>query len=659
MLLTGAEIIIETLKKRGVDTIFGYPGGTAITVYDALYRRGSGIRHILTSHEQGAAHAADGYARATGRTGVCLVTSGPGATNLVTGIATAYMDSVPMVALTVNVATGDLGKDSFQEVDISGITMPVTKHSFIVKDITRLAATLERAFDIAASGRPGPVLVDITKDVTKAECEFESTGEGDPAAQTAGKCAAAGQISGMAAAGGQMAGTAGQTPVLTMRAAAQDADEAATEIKKACAIVSKAIRPLLLVGGGAVTSGACTQLRQLAELLNAPVVDTLLGKGVVRGDDPHYLGMAGMYGTHAAAAAFAEADLIIAVGTRFSERVTHNSPDFAPHAAIVQIDIDRAELNKNIRVDVAVAGDAAAVLDELLKLLKKPAKTVAEARVKWLAGLRRIGEETDWRSVMDEDVPARSMAWTGSADTLDTAAGRRDIACTEYADTLDTAAGGHDKACTGCTDTLDTAAGGQDIACTECADIPGMAAGGQDGMSAGLTGPDIVRRISEMSDEDVIITTEVGLNQMWAAGYYTYSRPGQLITSGGLGTMGFGLGAAIGAAVGCPGRRVINFAGDGCFRMNMNELLTAVRLGLPIIEVIFDNRALGMVRKMQDLYYGERHSETDLEDGADYAAIARAMGAQAFDVGDISELETAYRQVAACSGPSLIVCRMR
>lgn len=538
MQLSGAEIIIETLKDLGVDTIFGYPGGTAITVYDALYRRGDTIRHILTSHEQGAAHAADGYARSTGRTGVCLVTSGPGATNLVTGIATAYMDSVPMVAITVNVATKDLGKDSFQEVDITGVTMPVTKHSFIIKDVSVLEDTLRHAFEIAAQGRPGPVLVDITKDVTKDVAEFIPRGR--------------------------------------LNIEKREDNATPEELRRAVAMILKSKKPVLLVGGGAATSGAGSRIDTLCHMLDLPVVDTLMGKGVYDGHKPNYMGMAGMYGTAAAKRALAEADLIIAVGTRFSERVTNNSREFAPNAKIIQIDIDRAELNKNITVDIAIAGDASTVTEDLLEMLNASVIKGSAARKEWLGKLKAVAAS---------EKPDESQ--------------------------------------------LDGA--------------------------AQLSGPDAVRVIDSIAERNVFVSTEVGLNQMWAATYFTYSASNQLLTSGGLGTMGYGLGAAIGAAVGNPGCIVINMAGDGCFRMNMNELLTAVRLKLPIIEVIFDNRSLGMVHMLQDIFYEGRHSQTELDE-ADYVAIAAAMGAGACRVSNACELETAYREALKCEGPTVIVC---
>lgn len=553
MLLTGAEIIIETLKNLGVDTVFGYPGGTAISVYDALYRNGEGIRHILTSHEQGATHAADGYARSTGKTGVCLVTSGPGATNLVTGIATAYMDSVPLVAITVNVATRDLGKDSFQEVDIAGVTMPVTKHNFIIREAGELAHTLQRAFKIASSGRPGPVLVDITKDATKQTAEYE--------------------------------------PDKAFVSEKREDNATEEELKAAAKLITGSSRPVLLVGGGASMSDAGSRLETLIKMLNLPVVDTLMGKGVINGHDPRYMGMAGLYGTKAAKAAFKNADLIIAVGTRFSERVTNNSRDFAPKAKIIQIDIDRAELNKNIPVDIAIAGDASAVVEDLLASLNATAIRGNSRRREWLSELQAIAaKEREEREKLEHKQVRKKSKNSQAGRPLD--------------------------------------------------------------------GPRVVMTISRLADEGAIVATEVGLNQMWAATHFTYSHPRQLLTSGGLGTMGYGLGAAIGAAVGNPGHTVVNFAGDGCFRMNMNELLTAVRLNLPIVEIIFDNNSLGMVHMLQDLYYEGRHSQTEFTDEVNYAAISSAMGAQSFNVETVEELEKAYQEAVKNGGTNVIVCKI-
>lgn len=542
MQLTGAEILIQALKSEEVDTIFGYPGGTVIPCFDALGRCGGDIRRVLTSHEQGAIHAADGYARSTGRVGVCLVTSGPGATNLVTGIATAYMDSVPVVALTVNVSTDNLGKDSFQEVDIAGVTMPVTKHNFIVKDVNKLYDTVRRAFKIASSGRPGPVLIDITKDVTKAVIDFDA-----------------------------------QTADSGVHESMREDNATEEELKKAVKLIQKSLKPLIVVGGGAGISHATSRIETLVEMLGCPVTDTLMGKGTYSENKKGYIGMCGMYGSEACRQAFRDCDLIIAIGTRFSERVTHNSPDFAPNAKIVQIDIDRAELNKNIRVDAAIAGDASLVIEDLLVELNSVSIKNREKHREWREKIKSIYQKEKNQSYKDKDV---------------------------------------------------------------------------------LNGPAIVRTISDMADESVIVATEVGLNQMWAATNFAYTRPGQLLTSGGLGTMGYGLGAAIGASVAHPETTVINFAGDGCFRMNMNELLTAVRLHLPIVEVIFDNRQLGMVHMLQDKFYEGRFIETEFHDDVDYAAISAAMGAHAVTVATVGELKKAYSDAVARRDVSVIVAKI-
>lgn len=564
MLLKGAEIIIECLKEQGTDTIFGYPGGTVISVYDALFTRGQGIRHILTSHEQGAAHAADGYARATGRTGVCLVTSGPGATNLVTGIATAYMDSVPMVALTINVSTASLGKDSFQEVDIAGVTMPVTKHNFIVRDISALADTIRKAFRIASTGRPGPVLVDITRDVAEGTCDYEQAGMN--AARST--CAA---------------------PDCQLCAEDRRPCEVSPEdIIRAADLIASAWRPVLLVGGGAVISKASAAVRRFCDMTGCPVTDTLMGKGVYPGTGELYIGMAGIYGKAAANHALAHADLIIALGCRFSERVTGTDEGISQAAHIIQIDIDRAELNKNVMSEIGLTGDAGEILNAVCDRLASPGVYRLRKHPKWIEELTAVGLEKDgpWKKVL---LDAARLYPDGPADSE-------------------------------------------------------------------LDGPGVVRTVYGMTGGDARIVCEVGLNQMWTARNFLYTEPGQLLTSGGLGTMGYGLGAAIGAAIGDPGRRVVNIAGDGCFRMNMNELLTAVRYKVPVIEVILDNRMLGMVHDMQEAGYEGRFCETEFHDGADYAAIAAAMGARSCRARTFRELENALKQAFAADGPYVISC---
>ena len=503
MELTGAQIVIECLKEQKVDTVFGYPGGAILNVYDELYKHSDEIHHVLTSHEQGASHAADGYARSTGKVGVCLATSGPGATNLVTGIATAQMDSVPMVAITCNVTVPLLGKDSFQEVDIAGITMPITKHNFIVKDVTKLADTMRRAFMIAKTGRPGPVLVDIPKDVTGAKCEYTFK-EAEPVGRV--------------------------TKDLTEEA-----------LERAVALIEAAKKPYIFVGGGAVISDAAEELADFVSLVDAPVCDTLMGKGAFDGTKPAYTGMLGMHGTKASNLGVSECDLLIAVGSRFSDRVLGNPKTFASNAKLLQFDVDPAEINKNVIATAEVIGDIKEILKRINPMLKKQ-------------------DHSDWMAhVMDlkEKYPA------------------------SY-----------------CTD--------------------------------GLSGPFVVEEIYRQTKGDAIMVTEVGQHQMWTAQYYKYAKPHRLLTSGGLGTMGYGLGAAIGAQIGNPDKQVVNVAGDGCFRMNMNEVATAVRENLPLIEVIINNHVLGMVRQWQTLFYDKRYSSTVLNDGVDYVKMAEAMGATGF-----------------------------
>ena len=527
MQLTGAEIIIECLKEQGVDTVFGYPGGAILNVYDELYKHSDEIRHILTSHEQGASHAADGYARSTGKVGVCLATSGPGATNLVTGIATAYMDSVPMVAITCNVGVSLLGKDSFQEIDITGVTMPITKHNFIVKDVTQLADTIRRAFAIAKKGRPGPVLVDVTKDVTANKTDYEAA-----------------------------------VPVHTPRSAHPISEN---EIETALSLIKKAKKPYVFVGGGAVISEASGELKQFVSLLQAPVCDSLMGKGAFDGTNPLYTGMLGMHGTKVSNFGVSECDLLVVVGARFSDRVIGNASKFARKAKIVQIDIDPAEVNKNIVVTASVIGDAATVLAQLNAQLEQ------QNHDEWLAHIAELKEKYPLTYV-----------------------------------------------------------------------------------SEGLSGPYMMEQIYKQTNGDAIIVTEVGQHQMWAAQYYKYSRPRTLLTSGGLGTMGYGLGAAIGAQVGNPDKQVVNFAGDGCFRMNMNEIATASREKLPLIEVIVNNHVLGMVRQWQDLFYNQHYSATVLDDGVDYVKLAEAMGAAAFRVTTREEFDQVFAKALEINGPVVI-----
>mgnify|MGYP002593900851 FL=1 len=529
--LTGAEIVIECLKEQGVDTVFGYPGGAILNIYDALYQHQNEITHILTSHEQGASHAADGYARATGKVGVCLATSGPGATNLVTGIATAYMDSVPVVAITCNVANSLLGKDSFQEIDITGVTMPITKYNFIVKDINRLAKVIRRAFVIAQSGRPGPVLVDITKDVTAAitDYEYQEPEKIEP-----------------------------QTDTIREE-----------DMERALEMIRKAQKPFIFVGGGAVISNASEELRVFAHKIQAPVADSLMGKGAFDGTDELYTGMVGMHGTKTSNYGITEADLLVVVGARFSDRVIGNASKFAKNAKILQIDIDRAEINKNIKVDASIIGDA---------------KTI----------LRRLNTHLD---------PINHDEWIAHIERM------KDMYPLRYDKNV-------------------------------------------------LTGPFIIQTVNEVTGGDAVIVTEVGQHQMWAAQYYKYRQPRTLLTSGGLGTMGYGLGASIGAKMGCKYKTVINIAGDGCFRMNMNEIATATRYNIPVIELIINNHVLGMVRQWQTLYYGKRYSQTVLNDSVDYVKIAEAMGAKAYRVTQKEELAPVLKEAISLNIPVVIDCQI-
>ncbi|MCI5588240.1 MAG: biosynthetic-type acetolactate synthase large subunit [Lachnospiraceae bacterium] len=529
MELTGSQIVIECLKEQGVDTVFGYPGGAILNIYDELYRHQDEIRHVLTSHEQGAAHAADGYARSTGRVGVCMATSGPGATNLVTGIATAYMDSVPIVAITCNVGISLLGKDSFQEIDIAGITMPITKYSFIVKDVKDLAPTLRRAFDIARSGRPGPVLVDIVKSATSDRTEYEKV-----------------------------------VPKLIARETDKIDEET---VEDAIKIIRNARKPMILVGGGAVIADAEKELYDFVKRVDAPVADTLMGKGAFNGDDEYYTGMLGMHGTKTSNLSVAECDVLIVIGSRFSDRVAGDTKNFAKNAKIIQIDIDEAEINKNVQVDLSIIGDVKSVLD------------ILNSRLEQLY-------HKDW---------------------MDKVLARKDALPLTY---------NHDV----------------------------------------LTGPYVVEKLYELTQGDAIIATEVGQHQMWAAQFYKYKKPRTLITSGGLGTMGYGLGAAIGAKIGNPDKTVVNIAGDGCFRMNMNEIATATRNKTPIIEIIFNNQVLGMVRQWQTLFYGQRYSQTVLDDNVDYVKLSEAMGAKAFRITKKEEVEPVLKEALESDIPVVIEC---
>lgn len=528
MQLTGAEIVIECLKEQGVDTVFGFPGGTILNIYDALYQHREEITHILTSHEQGASHAADGYARATGKVGVCMATSGPGATNLVTGIATAYMDSVPMVAITANVVLPLLGKDTFQEVDIAGVTMPITKHGYIVKDVNILAETIRKSFTIAQSGRPGPVLVDITKDVTANMCEF--------------------------------------TP-MPPKLLVHEKKYGREDLEKAIALIKKSHKPFIYLGGGAVISGASTEVMEFAKRIDSPVCDTLMGKGAYNGRDELYTGMIGMHGTKTSNFGVSQCDLLIALGARFSDRVVGNVQKFASSAKVLHIDIDAAEINKNVKTDASVVGDLKDVLTELLEGLPQQSNT------EWTSYIKKLKEMYPLK------YPAKE-----------------------------------------------------------------------------LTCPYIIEEIDRITDGKAIITTDVGQHQMWAAQFYKYTEPRTFLSSGGLGTMGYGLGACIGAKVGRPDKICINIAGDGCFRMNMNELATASRYNIPIIQVIINNHVLGMVRQWQTLFYDHRYSNTVLDDKVDFVKVAEGLGCIAVRITKKEEVAPAIEKAIAMQQPVVLDC---
>ncbi len=526
--LSGSQIVIECLKEQGVDTVFGYPGGTILNIYDELYRHADEINHVLTSHEQGAAHAADGYARATGKVGVCMATSGPGATNLVTGIATAHMDSVPLVAITCNVTLPWLGKDTFQEVDIAGVTMPITKHSFMVKDVNVLADTIRKAFAIARSGRPGPVLVDITKDVTAAKCAYK------------------------------------KAKPSTLKLEKRYTDE---DIDKAIELIKSAERPFIYVGGGAIISGATKEVAEFAKKLDAPVCDSLMGKGAYDGTADNYTGMIGMHGTKTTNIGVSKCDLLIALGARFSDRVVSNPKTFAPKAKILHIDIDAAEINKNVRTAAAVVGD----LKEVLTIINK--KLTKQDHKEWMDKIKEMKEK------MPLTYP-------------------------------------HSR----------------------------------------LTCPYVIETLYDVTKGKAVITTDVGQHQIWAAQFYKYTEPRTFLSSGGLGTMGYGLGACIGAKYGRPDKICVNIAGDGCFRMNMQELATASRYQVPIIEIIINNHVLGMVRQWQTLFYGQRYSQTVLEDKVDYVKVAEALGCTAYRVTQKEELADVLKKAIKAKGPVVIDC---
>lgn len=535
MKATGAKILIDCLVEQGVDTVFGYPGGAVLYIYDELFKQSDKIRHILTAHEQGAAHAADGYARSSGRPGVCLATSGPGATNLVTGIATAYMDSSPLIAITGNVSTPLLGKDSFQEVDIVGITMPITKHNFMVKDVTKLADTVRAAFEIATTGRPGPVLIDIPKDVTAALADWE------PSPAPKASCLG----------------------IHCKTSAPSDAD-----IEAAAALLAAARRPFIYAGGGVITANASAELVALAERLHAPVALSLMGHGAMPNAHPLFTGMIGMHGTRTSNQAVGKADVLIAMGARFSDRVVSNVAEFAKDAHILHIDIDPAEIDKNVFTSSSLVGDLKGVLTRLLARIPQKAAS-------------------DWNGDIEAWKKDRPSSHTRKADL-------------------------HPRF--------------------------------------------VIETVQEKIGGEAIVTTEVGQHQMWVCQFYPFSRPREFITSGGLGTMGFGTGAAMGSQMANPGRRVVHFAGDGSFRMNCNELATITNYGLPIIIVILNNRTLGMVRQWQKTFYASRYAETDLDRPPDFVKLADAYGIPGFSARTEAEFTAAFDAALASGGAAVIDC---
>ena len=532
MVKNGSEILIDALVEQGVDTIFGYPGGAVLNIYDALYNNSDRIHHILTAHEQGAAHAADGYARSTGKVGVCLATSGPGATNLVTGIATAYMDSIPMVAITGNVGTSLIGRDSFQEVYIAGITMPITKHNFVVRHVEELADTVREAFRIAQSGRPGPVLIDIPKDVTAATTEF----------------------------------------IPKSRVEVHETyDISEEQLKTVADMIGKAERPFIYYGGGVEISDAGSELLALMRKAEVPSAHTMMAIGCVPDDDELSLGMIGMHGTVSADWAVERSDLLICIGARFSDRVATNTGHFAPGARIIHVDIDAAEINKNIDTTYSVVSDAKTFLEKVLPYVKENKHTA------WLAQINEWRAKLDYRAKDDESV---------------------------------------------------------------------------------IHPHQLLRTVAEETPEDTIIATDVGQHQLWSAQYNGRRHPRQFLTSGGLGTMGFGYGAAIGAQIAFPGRTVVHITGDGSFHMNLNEICTAVSYRLPIITVIMNNRVLGNVRQWQTMFYGSRYSQTDPHRKTDYIKLADAFGAVGYRASNIAELREALRKAQQSDGPVLIDCQI-
>ncbi|MEZ4358012.1 MAG: biosynthetic-type acetolactate synthase large subunit [Eubacteriales bacterium] len=526
--MNGAAIIVNTLIEQGVDTVFGYPGGMVINIYDELYKSSSKIKHYLSCHEQGAAHAADGYARTTGKTGVVIATSGPGATNLITGIATAYLDSTPMVFITGNVPCGLIGRDSFQEVDIFGITMPITKHNYIVKDITKLADTIRQAFKIANEGRPGPVLIDVPKDIQVTEYDYKEAKKYE----------------------------ASHSKVIDL-----------SMMDEATKIIEKAKKPFIYIGGGVVMSDAGEEIKALAEKIDAPVGSSMMGLTAISNSLPEFLGMTGMHGKYGASRAMAESDLIIAVGTRFSDRATGNTKEYAKGRKIIHIDIDPAEIGKNVPAYVSLVGDVKEVLDKLLAAIKK------QTRKEWKEEVAKIKNSYENTVCMPKNE---------------------------------------------------------------------------------LNPQCLIETVRGMTNDDTIIVTDVGQHQMWVAQYYRFEKPRTFITSGGLGTMGFGLGAAIGACIGSDKKRTVLFTGDGSFHMNFIELATAVTNKLPIVVIVLNNRVLGMVRQWQDIFFGSRYSNTVIDRKTDFAEVANAMGAKGIHLNDFTKLKDVLKEAFDQNGPVVI-----
>lgn len=535
MLMTGSDIIVECLLEQGVDTVFGYPGGAVLNIYDSLYMYSDKIRHVITAHEQAACHAADGYSRTTGRTGVVIATSGPGATNLVTGLATAYMDSIPMVAITGNVTTNLLGLDSFQEVDICGITMPITKHNYIVKDITKLADTIREAFAIANEGRKGPVLIDIPKDMTILKTEYEKT---EP------------------------------KPIVH-----HNPDDINEQIEKAAEIIKIAERPFIYAGGGVVSCDAVDEMAEFVRKCDAPVSLSLMGQCAFDNTKENYTGMLGMHGTKTSALALNKCDVMIVLGSRFSDRVICNPNTFAKDTKIIHVEIDPAEIGKNVRVDNYVTGDLKYILAKFNEILPD---------MKHEGWMKQVAE---WK----KDYALKMVPFESDEEVLP---------------------------------------------------------------------QDVLEELDRLTDGQAILTTEVGQHQMWAAQYYNFKNPRSFASSGGLGTMGYGLGAAIGSKCGNPDKPVINIAGDGSFFMNCNELSSLAKHNIPVIELVFENNVLGMVRQWQRLFYGKRFSQTDIDRGTDYMKLADAFGIEGVLIEKKSDIKPMLEKALNCGRPCLVECRI-